>query len=46
MLWEGVHSGKITTWKKTQTGTLRMMVIGALVPMDVHKDFKTTTWIL
>jgi hypothetical protein len=31
--------------KKTLTGTLKMMVIGALLPMDVNNTFKTTTQI-
>jgi hypothetical protein len=51
MLWEGVQSGKVKhsstmEGKKIQRGTLNMMVIGALVPMDVNNVFKTTTQIL
>jgi hypothetical protein len=52
MPWEGVASSKalptgaknstIMDSKKTPTGTLKLMVIGALVAMDVNNIFKTS----
>jgi hypothetical protein len=51
MPWAGVQSGKVKhssnmEGKKTQTGTLKMMVTGTLVPMNVNNVSKTTTQIL
>jgi hypothetical protein len=51
MLYEGGQSGKVKhssnmEGKKIQTGTLKIMVTGALEPTDVNNAFKTTTQIL